>query len=316
MIATSYLEMLFNYPQQLGWPVLMGLFVSSACALVGCFLMLRRMALVGDAISHSVLPGVVIAFLISKSRDSVWIFLGALFAGILTTVLIEVIHARTRVKEDAAIGITFTTLFSIGVILVSLYGGRVDLDLDCVLYGKLDIAFAATDSDTWLPPRIFFMLMVTLAVGALLLAFFKELVVCAFDDGLAASLGFSPGLFHLGTMCALSLTVVAGFEAVGAVLVVAMLILPGATALLLVDRIPPMLGLSLVHALLSTLGGSVLAFHLNWPSAAAMVVVGSGLFALAWLASPHDGLIRYWLSKARGSAPGAPGSYSKMEADL
>ncbi|MEM9480207.1 MAG: metal ABC transporter permease [Verrucomicrobiota bacterium] len=316
MMANSYLEMLFKYPEQLGWPILMGLLVSSACALVGCFLMLRRMALVGDAISHSVLPGVVIAFMISKSRDSVWIFLGALVAGILTTVMIEVIHARTRVKEDAAIGITFTTLFSIGVILISLYGGRVDLDLDCILYGKLDVAFAATESGAWLPPRIFFMLMVALAVGALLIAFFKELVVCSFDDGLAASLGLNPGLFHFGLMCVLSLTVVAGFEAVGAVLVVAMLILPGATALLLVDRVPPMLGLSLIHALLSTIGGAVVAYHMNWPSAAAMVVVGSALFALAWLASPRDGLMRRWFAKSQSPNLTTPAPASKMELDL
>ena len=297
MIADSYFELLWKYPAQLGWPVLMGLLVSSTCGLIGCFLMLRRMALVGDAISHSVLPGVVLAFLISKSRDSVWIFFGALVAGILTTILIEVIHGRTRIKEDAAIGITFTTLFSIGVILISLYGGSVDLDLDCVLYGKLDVAFTAPDGTGLIPTRIFFMLMVALGVGILLVAFYKEIVVCSFDDGLAASLGLNPGLFHLGLMCVLSLTVVAGFEAVGAVLVVAMLILPGATALLLVERIPALLLLSLLHAFISTLSGTFLAFHLNWPSAAAMVVAGSGLFVAAWFFSPHQGLLTQWVRR-------------------
>ncbi len=294
MTADSFIEVVLKYPDQFGWAIFMGLLVSSACGVIGCFLMLRRMALVGDAISHSVLPGVVIAFMISKSRDSVWIFLGALVAGIITTMLIEVIHARTRVKEDAAIGITFTTLFSIGVILISLYGGKVDLDLDCVLYGKLDVAFAGGQEDTLIPTRIFFMLVVATGVAVLLLAFYKELLVCSFDTGLAASLGINPAVYHLGLMCVLSLTVVAGFEAVGAVLVVAMLILPGATALLLVERVPAMLMLSLVHAFLSTLGGAWLAYLMNWPSAAAMVVVGSALFVVAWLFSPRDGLIHRW----------------------
>src|SRR5688500_8517706 len=119
------------------WQVLMGFFVGSACRLVGNYLMLRRMALVGDAISHSVLPGIAIAFLVSGSRGSVPMFIGALLAGVVTTVMIEAIHRNSRIKQDAAIGIAFTSLFAIGVILISVFAGQVDLDQECVLYGEI-----------------------------------------------------------------------------------------------------------------------------------------------------------------------------------
>src|SRR5688572_26345034 len=120
-----------------GWCVLMGFFVAVACGLIGNYLILRRMALVGDAISHSVLPGLAIAFLLANSRSSGAMFAGALAAGMVTTILIELIHKKSRVKQDAAIGITFSSLFAIGVILISLYASRVDLDQECVLYGEI-----------------------------------------------------------------------------------------------------------------------------------------------------------------------------------
>src|SRR5687768_1223452 len=119
------------------WIALMGVFVATACGLVGNYLILRRMALVGDAISHSVLPGIAIAFLLSHTRSSWAMFLGALVAGVLTTIIIEVIHKKTRVKQDAAIGIAFSTLFALGVIIISLFADKVDLDQECVLYGEI-----------------------------------------------------------------------------------------------------------------------------------------------------------------------------------
>src|SRR5215210_6552073 len=119
------------------WIGLMGFLVATACGMIGNYLILRRMALVGDAISHSVLPGLVIAFLIAKTRSSWAMFLGALVAGVVTTILIEVIHRKSQVKQDAAIGIAFSTLFAIGVILVSLFADRIDLDQECVLYGEI-----------------------------------------------------------------------------------------------------------------------------------------------------------------------------------
>lgn len=279
-----------------GWIALMGFLVATTCGLVGNYLVLRRMALVGDAISHSVLPGIAIAFLLARSRQSWVMFLGALAAGILTTVLIEVIYRRSRVKQDAAIGIVFSTLFAVGVILISLFANRIDLDADCVLYGEI----ALVPLEPWVtiagweiaPEPVFIMGLVTTLVVVTIGLFYKELLVSSFDAGLAASLGIRPGVVHYSLMCALSAVVVSAFESVGAILVIAMLILPGATAYLLTHRLPIMMLLSVVHAALTTLLGMHLGLWLECPQAAAMVVAGGFLFVLSWIFSPSQGLLR------------------------
>jgi manganese/zinc/iron transport system permease protein len=268
------------------WIVAMGFLVATACGLVGNYLILRRMALVGDAISHSVLPGIAVAFLVAKSRSSLAMFLGALAAGAVTTVLIEVIHKKSRVKQDAAIGIAFTSLFALGVILISLYASKVDLDQECVLYGE--IAFVPLEELVRLggvtlgPVSVVRMAVVTLVLAALMVAFYKELLVSSFDPALAVSLGINSAVVHYALMAALSVVVVSAFEAVGAILVVAMLILPGATAALLSQRFPVMLGLTVLHAALSAVLGLHLGVWLDCSLAAAMVVAAAGLFALAW----------------------------------
>ena len=208
----------------------MGFFVTTACGLVGNYLILRRMALVGDAISHSVLPGIAIAFLLAKSRSSFAMFLGALVAGVVTTVLIEVIHKKSRVKQDAAIGIAFTSLFAVGVILISVFASKVDLDQECVLYGE--IAFVPLEEMVTLggltlgPLSVVRMAAVTLVIALLVGCFYKELLVSSFDPALAVSLGINSTVVHYALMAMLSVVVVSAFEAVGAILVVAMLILP------------------------------------------------------------------------------------------
>src|SRR5688572_18970176 len=138
VIVEPWTEFLPDY----GWVAVMGFLVMLACGLLGNFLILRRMALVADAISHSILPGIVIAFLLGKSRGPVAMFFGAVVAGMLTTLLIEIIHRRSRIKQDAAIGIVFSTFFAAGVLMISLFAGQVDLDADCVLYGELGFAGA------------------------------------------------------------------------------------------------------------------------------------------------------------------------------
>ena len=278
------------------WILLMGFLSGTACGLIGNYLILRRMALVGDAISHSVLPGIAIAFLIARTRSNFAMFLGALGAGIATTLLIETIHRRSRVKQDAAIGIVFTTLFAIGVILISLFASQVDLDTDCVLYGEIGLVQAelpvVLGGVTLAPEPVVVMGIVTLVVAALVLLFYKELLVSSFDAGLSASLGIKPAIMHYSLMCALSVVVVSAFQSVGAILVIAMLILPGATAYLLTQRLPLMLILSVVHSALSAILGMHLGIWLDCSMAAAMVVAGAGLFALAWLVSPTQGLVR------------------------
>lgn len=291
-----------EHPEYIGWMVLMGFFVAASCALVGNYLVLRRISLVGDAISHSVLPGIAVAFLISNSRDSIWMFLGALVAGMATTVFIQIIHSKTRVKEDAAIGITFSTLFAIGVILISVYSGHIDLDLDCVLYGKLELVATGTTYakifGMEIAPRpVLVMGLVMLGCALLVVLFYKELLVSSFDEGLSASLGVNPQFVYYAMMCVLSIVVVSAFEAVGAILVIAMLILPAATAYLVTDRLQWMIVWSLLHAALSALFGVQLAFAIEVPGAPAMVVAGMAIFVLVWIFSPRHGLLRRWFGK-------------------
>lgn len=283
------------------WIGLMGFFVAAACGLVGNYLILRRMALVGDAISHSILPGIAIAFLLANSRGTTPMFIGALVAGILTTVIIEVIHKKSRVKQDAAIGIAFSTLFAIGVILISLYADKVDLDQECVLYGE--IAFVPLAPMVQLggialaPEPVLRMGLVAIVTALLIVAFYKELLVSSFDPGLAASLGINATLMHYALMSMLSVVVVSAFESVGAILVIAMLILPGATAALLSDRLPVVLFLSVVHGALSSLLGIHLSIWLECSMAAAMVVMGTVLFCVAWVFSPRAGLLGRWFTQ-------------------
>lgn len=293
-----------------GWIVLMGFLVGAACGLVGNYLLLRRLALMGDAVSHSVLPGLVIAFLLSNSRGTGVMFLGALAAGVLATVIIEVIHTRTRVKQDAAIGIAFSTLFAVGVLLTALYTSQVDLDAECVLYGEISFVplepLVEVAGLTLGPEPLVRMGAVFLGIVLLIALFYKELLVSAFDGGLARSMGVNPTLMHFALMAVLSIVVVSAFEAVGAILVIAMLILPGATASLLTKNLPLIHLGAVAHAALSAVLGLHLGIWLESSLAPAMVVAGAGLFAAAWVASPEEGLIAYWRRRRAPVRP-APG---------
>jgi len=286
-----------------GTVMAMGFLVTAACGLIGNYLILRRMALMGDAVSHSVLPGLVIAFLATGSRGTGAMMLGALLAGVATTVIVETIHRKTRVKQDAAIGVTFTTLFAFGVVLVSLYSSQVDLDAECVLYGEIGLMEPIAGWAHW-PAPLVRMLVVLGALAALILCFYKELLVSSFDAGLARSLGVNPVFVHYAIMVMLSVVVVSAFEAVGSILVVAMLILPGATASLLTERLPWVHGLSLVHALWSAVGGVHLALALNCQIGPAMVVMGATGFVLAWVFSPTAGLLARWRRRGSRSSRG------------
>lgn len=278
------------------WPILaMAFLVTATCGLVGNYLVLRRISLVGDAISHSVLPGIAIAFILTGSRSEAPMFIGALVAGVITTLIIEVLHSRTRIKQDAAIGITFSTMFAIGVILISLHGSHTDLDLDCVLFGKLDFLSTKEKIIMGLPGVVITMGTVALIVGIMILLFYKELLVSSFDPNLAATIGISPRLVHYLLMCILSVVVVSAFSSVGAILVIAMLILPAATSYLLTDRLQVMMLFTLLHSFMSSISGVHLAVALKIPTAPATVVCGMMFFLMAWIFSPTHGLIRIWL---------------------
>jgi len=292
------------------WIMLMGFFVTAACGLVGNYLLLRRMALVGDAISHSILPGLVVAFLIFK-HVSVWVsFAGALAAAALTVAVIEFIHRQSRVKPDSAICITFTTLFALGVVLMSMLEtkGSLHIDAECVLYGE--IAFVSLEPPVvwngWElgPPSVLHMAAVLGAVALAIIVFYKELLVTAFDAGLAKSLGMRVGVWHYGLMGGLAIVVVSAFESVGAILAVAMLIVPPMFAGQLSDRLSVRLGLTVLHAALSALAGFHLSVWLNCSTAGAMVVAAALLFVAVWISSQCGKLMRPDL---RGEVPAIPG---------
>lgn len=279
------------------WIILTGVLVACACSLVGCFLILRNMAMIGDAISHSVLPGIVIAFLISGSRDSFVMMLGASAVGLLTVFLIQ-FFKQSGVQADASIGVVFTALFAVGVVLVSLYAGHIDLDLDCVLYGE--IAYVPWDTLTIAGiaagPKAVWAVGLTLLLSLLLIGmFFKQFKLCSFDPAMAAALGIPVALFHYLLMGLVSMTTVASFESVGAILVVGMLVVPPATAYLLTERLSLMIPLSMGIGAASAVLGYGLAYLLDASIAGCIICAAGGLFVLAFLFSPGQGVVvRKW----------------------
>lgn len=265
--------------------ILTGALVAMTCALLGSFLLLRKMAMLGDAISHAVLPGIVLAFMISGSRDNIIMLIGASLAGLLVTLLIELLHKKVHLQEDASIGISFTWLFAIGVILISAYTEQVDLDQDCVLYGE--IAYIPFDLLYFSGGELYFP-RATLISGSLFLVSllfvvfaYKGLKITSFNSDYAKSLGISTLAWHLVFMSMVSITTVLSFEIVGAILIVALLVVPPATAYLLTKRLNKMLLLALLFAFLSALGGYYLAVILNASIAGSMVTVAGAFFLLA-----------------------------------
>lgn len=264
------------------------------CALVGSFLMLRRLAMLSDAISHSILPGIVIAFFVVKDLSSPWLVLAAAATGVLTVVLVELLHRSGRLKEDAAIGLVFPALFSLGIVLITRYAGDVHLDTDAVLLGEL--AFAPFDrlivAGRDLGPRhLWVMGGVTLINLAAVTLFFKELKLATFDAGLAATLGLSPALIHYGLVTLVSLTAVGAFDAVGLILLVALMIAPPAAAYLLTDRLGLLLVIAGALGALSAALGYAGAIALDASIAGAMAVASGLIFGLVYLAAPRRGLL-------------------------
>ncbi len=280
------------------WIVLTGALATSSCALLGTFLVLRKMSLLGDALSHAILPGIAIAFLFSGSRAIVPMFVGAAACGLLTTLLVEAFHRKWNVQEDAAIGIVFTALFALGVVLITVYAGQVDLDQECVLYGE--IAYTPWDLLIWgdseYGPRPVWILGGVFLFDLLFVLFFyKELKIASFDPAMAVTIGINATLMHYLLMAAVSFTTVAAFESVGAILVVAMLIVPGATAYLWSDKLHTILLLSVCFGIASALGGYWMASLWDSSIAGAMVAVVGAIFAVSLLLSPNQGVVaRIW----------------------
>ncbi len=268
--------------------------VAIACAIPGVFLVLRKMALISDAISHSILPGIVLGFFLTHDLNSPILILLAALTGVITVVLVEAIQKTGLVKEDTAIGLVFPALFSIGVILIAKNANDVHLDVDAVLLGEL--AFAPFDrlmmSGMDLGPKSLWVMGVILVIIIILLfLFFKELKVSTFDAGLSSALGISPVVMHYGLMSVSSVTVVGAFDAVGAILVVAMMIAPAATAYLLTSDLKKMIGLSVFFGIFSAISGYWVAHWLDASISGSISTMLGVVFLAVYLFAPNKGLI-------------------------
>ena len=275
------------------WTIATAACCAIACGVLGCFLVLRRLSLLGDAISHAILPGLAGAFLLTGSRDILPMLIGAMLVGVMTAVLSAGLNRWGRVPEDASMGVVFTTLFALGVVLITFAAKNVDLDPGCVLYGLLEfVPFDTTQILGVQVPRAFVWLLAALTVNvALILVFFKELKIVSFDPYLATTMGISATLVHYGLMTAVAATSVASFEAVGSILVIAMLVAPGATAQLITDKLGAMLFWAAGIAALCAVLGYIGAVWLNTSIAGMVAATSLAVFLLAVVASPTHGLI-------------------------
>lgn len=316
------------------FPLLAATLAAVSCGLLGNFLLLRKQSMMGDAISHSVLPGLVIAFLIASTRSPLVMLTGATIAGVLTVVLIEFVKRFGRVEPGAAMGVVFSILFALGVLLIEQAAVRhVDLDADCVLHGQLETLVWYAPPESWeearqlrtwtgymIEPAVLdpatgevvrpavehhgvprqvttLAMMLVLAVGFVALLF-KELRLAAFDPALATTLGFNSTVLHYLLMIFVAAATVASFEAVGSILVIAMLICPAATARLLTDRLRPQIIVSVIVAFVTAVGGYFSAtiipalFELDALNAAGMMTVLAGVILTATiLLSPSHGVL-------------------------
>ncbi len=281
---------------------LIAVVVAAACALPGVFLVLRRMSMMSDAISHSILLGIVLAFFVVENLSSPFLVIGAALVGIATVVLVELLQRTGRVREDAAIGLVFPLLFSVGVILISRYASNVHLDIDAVLLGEL--AFApfrrVIISDYDIGPQSLILMTAILLLNALFIGvFYKELKLATFDAGLAATLGFAPAVMHYALMSSVSITAVGAFDAVGSILVVALMIGPPATAYLLSNRLSYMMVISVFLGATAAISGYWLAHWLDASIAGAVATMVGAIFLTAFLLAPEQGLAAAARRRAR-----------------
>lgn len=276
------------------WIITIGALTNTACALVGCFLILRRMSMMGDALSHSVLAGLAVAFVFTQSYSIIPLFIGAVAAGLLTTFLTQTLHQYARVPSDASMGVVFTSMFAIGVVIIKKYVSEdVHFDAACVYEGALGLTpfFTEEIAGREIPLAALTIAPVVLLNSIVLVALWKEWKLSSFDPALATTMGFSATLLHYLLMALVAVTTVASFEAVGSILVVAMLIVPAATAHQLTDRLATMVLVAVVVAILCALFGYLFAVWYDTNHAAMMTVVAGGFYGLAVVFSPSYGLL-------------------------
>ncbi|MEK4628386.1 MAG: metal ABC transporter permease [Solibacillus sp.] len=266
------------------WVILTGALVGITCSITGVFLILRKMAMVADAISHTVLFGIVVSFIITQTLSGLSMFIGAAIAGILTAYFIQLLQS-SGVQEDAAIGIVFTTLFAIGVLLITLFAGNVHLDVEHVLMGE--IAFVPWEQLTifslTMPKAVWMLLFVLLLNVAFLYFFYKEIKVSTFDPMYAATIGIPIVFIHYGFMTTVSLTTVSAFDSVGAILVIAMLIGPAATAYLISKSVKAMFSWSILFGVSSAVIGYYVAKWLDTSISGMMAAIIGVIFIVTFV---------------------------------
>jgi manganese/zinc/iron transport system permease protein len=308
------------------WIVITGALAGMACALPGAWLLLRRQSLLGDALSHSILPGIVLSYLALNSLEKTgWlspdsgfrhlvIFLGAAVSGVFSAMLTELIQRWGRLDSGAAIGVVFTSMFALGLLLIRMFADKTHVDPDCVLYGSLERSVTIVAAGTIAIPQSAIVNGTMLVInGILVFCCFRQLRLSTFDPAFAEAVGLNARGIQLALMVLTAATLVSAFESVGAILVIAMLIIPPATARLLTDRLATMMILSLMVAALSALLGHIAALtlpaiifsRLGYPevqgaSTTGMMAVASGcLFVIAILGSPRYGVIHNALDRIR-----------------
>jgi ABC-type Mn2+/Zn2+ transport system permease subunit len=274
MSIVAFYEAIFQY-DFLQKALITSVMVGIICGVIGCFIILRGMSLMGDAISHAVLPGVALSYLLGIN-----IFFGAVFTGLLTAIGIGYISQNSRIKHDTAIGIMFSSAFALGIIMITIM--QSSADLYHILFGNV---LAVPTSEMWM----------TFAVGVIVLAavylFYKELLVTTFDPTMSAAYGLPNKLIHYLLMALLTMATVASLKTVGIVLVVAMLITPAATAYLLTNRLSFMIYLAAGFGVISAVVGLYFSFTYNLSSGSTIVLVATSLFLLAFFFSPKQGTL-------------------------
>ncbi|BAZ43083.1 ABC-3 protein [Chondrocystis sp. NIES-4102] len=274
MLETIFEPLQYGFMQR---SLIVAITVGVICAVVGSYLMVQRLALLGDAISHSVLPGLAIAYIIDAN-----IFLGAFIAGIISTILINLIATQSNIKEDTAMGIVFSAFFALGITLITVVQKDNKIDLNHFLFGNILAVNGNDVRDT---------LIIAGIVLSVVILFYKELLFYTFDKLGAQAVGLPVALLDLGLMILIGLTIVASLKAVGVVLVLSLLITPSASAYLLVSRLHLVMLLGVAIGVFSSITGMYLSYNYNLPSGAAIVLVASGIFVLTLLFSPSQGLL-------------------------
>ncbi|WP_025676936.1 metal ABC transporter permease [Paenibacillus massiliensis] len=287
-----------------GWILLTSSLVGLSCAIIGTLLILRRMAMMADAISHTVLLGIVVAYMVTRELSGVHMLIGAVIAGLLTSVLVQWFHSR-GVQQEASIGVVFTTLFAIGVVLIATQVGNAHLDIKHALMGEITFIPWEKTTVPWLgeiPEAVLLLTIVLCIVVVVILAFYKEWKITSFDPALAASLGIPVVLMHYIFMSLVSVTTVAAFDAVGAIMVVAMLITPAAAAYLWTDRLSIMFVLSGAFGVISAVLGYYVATWLDTSISGSMAFATGIVFMVSFLCSPTHGLLSRFIRPATSAS--------------